>query len=193
MGKIIPPELLEERKKLKEAEAHKTLDRTKTKRACEPNIKVKGLNDILIRFCQCCNPIPGDPIIGFITRGRGVSIHDADCPSIDLNIDSDRQVDVDWDLEDRTYRTVDITVVSENKVGLLAGISNAIASSNANIAKADIRTPEKGPAHLLFTVEVISLDHLNDVLKNILAVKGVVDVHRKKHSTDKNKGWGKTA
>lgn len=193
MGKIIPPELLEERKKLKEAEAHKTLDRTKTKRACEPNIKVKGLNDILIRFCQCCNPIPGDPIIGFITRGRGVSIHDADCPSIDLNIDSDRQVDVDWDLEDRTYRTVDITVVSENKVGLLAGISNAIASSNANIAKADIRTPEKGPAHLLFTVEVMSLDHLNDVLKNILAVKGVVDVHRKKHSTDKNKGWGKTA
>ncbi|MBI5184880.1 MAG: bifunctional (p)ppGpp synthetase/guanosine-3',5'-bis(diphosphate) 3'-pyrophosphohydrolase [Nitrospinae bacterium] len=185
MGKIIPQELLEERKKTKETEPHKAHDKGKHKRTSEPKIRVKGLNDILVRFCRCCNPIPGDPIIGFITRGKGVSIHDMDCPSIDLNIDSDRQVDVDWDLEDQTYRQVAITVTSENKVGLLAGISNAIASGNANIAKADISTPEKGPARLVFTIEVKGLDHLNEVVKSIRTVKGVVDVHREKHQVDK--------
>lgn len=192
MLKTVPYELLEERKKLEESAPHKPYDHKHVKKPSEPNIKVKGLDNILIRFSRCCNPIPGDPIIGFISRGKGVTIHDENCSSVDLNIDIDRKIDVDWDLEDKTFRSVTITVLSENKVGLLAGISNAIAACNANISKADISTPDKGPARLYFSVEVVNLEHLSEVLTKIRSVPGVLEAEREKHRVD-GKHWKKTA
>ncbi len=186
--KIVPPELLEIKKE--DAQKTKSHEKLKKKTPSEPNITVKGLNDILIRFSRCCNPIPGDNIVGFITRGRGVSIHDKECPNVDLSIDKDRMVSVDWDLGDKTFRKVDIIVNSENKVGLLASISNAIAACDANIAQANITTPEKGPAHINFSIDVVNLEHLKQVLKKIRAVQGVLSVHREKHKEEKSENSG---
>lgn len=184
-GKIVPEELLEERKN-RETSKPQHPEGAKEKRTSDPNIKVKGLNDILVRFNRCCSPIPGDSIVGFVTMGRGVSVHDTSCPNIDLKIDMDRKIDVDWDLSETTYKTVNITVTSENKVGLLAGISNAIASLGANISQANISTPGKGPARLDFSIEVTNLDHLNKVLHKIVSIKGVQGAQRDKRLRDQH-------
>jgi len=192
MPKIVPEKYLEEKRKQEGETRVGSPKKQNTGRPSEPNIKVKGLNHILVRFGQCCNPIPGDPIVGFITRGRGVSIHDADCPNVDLMLDKDRQIDVDWDLEDKSCRIVDVSIISENKVGLLAGISNAIASCGANIAKVSIATPDGGPAQINLSIEVVDLGHLNRIIKKVRSIKGVTDIRREKRQGDQRKIPGKT-
>ena len=104
-------------------------------------IRVKGVDDVLVRFALCCHPLPGEPIIGFITRGRGVTVHTVGCPTV-LESDPHRKTEVSWEENGQAPRPVKIEVTCVDQPGLLAAISAAITSAEANIARAQIRTFE---------------------------------------------------
>lgn len=145
----------------------------------EEAVKVSGVNDIMIHLSKCCNPLPGDRIIGFITRGRGLSIHTVNCPNIDeLDYDRDRLVEVTWDSAAKAVHAVDISVLTLDKPGLLALVSSSIASARANISHAEISTTEHKKAILNFVVDVTNTEHLERVLRNIEKVDGVFQARR---------------
>jgi GTP pyrophosphokinase len=143
-------------------------------------VTVKGVDDVLVRFAKCCGPVPGDAIVGFITRGRGITVHAGDCPNLAAGaIDSERTVAVEWAVADQQALPVKIAVhIGRDRPGLLAEISTAISSRQANIVKAEVNVTEdrKGLNH--FTVEVKDLDQLQGVMGAIAAVKDVIGVER---------------
>lgn len=145
----------------------------------ERGVKVKGIGDLLVHLSKCCNPVPGDRIIGFITRGRGLSIHTLDCPNIDeLDYDKDRLVEVNWETQGAMTHPVKVAVLTVDRPGLLAAISTSITSAKANISHADITTTEDKKAVLNFVVDVLNTTHLEKVLKNIQQVDGVIQAKR---------------
>jgi GTP pyrophosphokinase len=146
----------------------------------ESGITLKGVNDVLARFAKCCTPVPGDPIVGFITRGRGITVHTRDCPNLAGGVvDTERTVEVEWDVAEKLPLPVKIAVfIGRDRPGLLAEISTAISSRQANIVKAEVTVTEdrKGINH--FTVEVADLDQLQGVMSAIGAIKDVIGVER---------------
>jgi GTP pyrophosphokinase len=140
-------------------------------------IRVQGETDILIKFAKCCSPVPGDPIIGFVSRGHGVVIHAPDCEKA-LALDPARRLDVSWDDESKTLRPVTVEVQAEDRPGLLASISRAFTESGVNISQAKCRTSEDGKAVNTFQVSVAHVDQLKSVLRSLQAIEGVVSAHR---------------
>jgi GTP diphosphokinase / guanosine-3',5'-bis(diphosphate) 3'-diphosphatase len=149
-------------------------------RAESGGVTVKGVDDIMARFAKCCTPVPGDPIVGFITRGRGITVHTRDCPQVTAGVlDPERTMDVAWDVAEKQPLPVKIAVfIGRDRPGLLAEISTAISSRQVNIVKAEVTVTEdrKGINH--FTVEVADLDQLQGVLGAISAIKDVIGVER---------------
>jgi GTP pyrophosphokinase len=139
-------------------------------------VKVSGLDNIMLRFAKCCEPLPGDRIVGFITRGRGVTVHFANCPQV-LNADPLRRVDVDWDTGTAPPRRVRITVHSQDQMGLLASVSQAVTAQGANITSAQIKT-EHGRAVISFELTVKDADQLSKIKRAIEMVPGVIKVER---------------
>ena len=144
-------------------------------------MKISGMDNMLIHLSKCCNPVPGDKVIGFITRGRGVSIHTADCPNVgEITFDKDRLIDVSWgDLQNAAH-SVKISVKTQDKPGLLASVSTSISAADANITHAEALTGEDRQATLNFTIDIKDVEHLNKIIKNIEGIKGVLDVKRVK-------------
>jgi GTP pyrophosphokinase len=142
-------------------------------------MKISGMDNMMIHLSKCCNPVPGDKIIGFITRGRGVSVHTADCTNIgDLTFDKDRVVEVSWGDLQAVAHSVKISVRTEDKPGLLASVSSSISAAEANITHAEAITGAEQQATLNFTIEIKDVEHLNRIIKNIEAINGVIDVKR---------------
>jgi GTP pyrophosphokinase len=145
----------------------------------DKGVKVRGAHDVLMQLSRCCNPIPGDRILGYITRGRGLTIHTVDCPNLEaLDYDRDRLVEVDWDLSAPGTHPVKISVLAVDKTGMLANVSSSIAECQANISRAEITTREDRKAMLDFTVEIADVGQLNRVLKAIERVDGVITARR---------------
>ncbi len=140
-------------------------------------IKVQGEADILVKFAKCCTPVPGDSIIGFISRGHGVVIHTRDCPKA-LDMDPVRRVDVSWDDESKTVRPVAVQVTCSDRPGLLAAISKSFTEHGVNISQAKCRTTEDGRAVNTFQVTVGHVDQLKTVLRSLEAIQGVVSASR---------------
>jgi len=142
-------------------------------------IQVKGARDLLMQLSRCCNPVPGDKILGYITRGRGLTIHAVDCPNLEaLDYDRARLVEVEWDIATPGHHPVKIAVIAADKTGVLANVSSAIAECHANISRAEIITREDRKAELDFVVEIADTAHLNRVLKAIERVEGVITTRR---------------
>ncbi|MEW6325881.1 MAG: ACT domain-containing protein, partial [Nitrospirota bacterium] len=142
-------------------------------------VGVRGVGDMLIHFSKCCNPLPGDPIIGFVTRGRGLSIHTVHCPNIDqLDYDKDRLVEVQWEATQPESHPVQVSVLAVDRPGMLAAVSAAISSAQANIRHAEISTLEEKKAVLNFVVEVNNTRQLDRILKSIQKVDGVLQAKR---------------
>ena len=159
-------------------EVPERVDVTRQKRLDE-GVKVKGIDDILLHFSKCCSPVPGDKIIGYITRGRGLSIHAGTCPNVaELDFDKDRLITVDWDVAGTSSYPVRISVLTIDRPGLLASVSSSITSSEANISHADISTTEEKKAVLNFVIEVKDLPHLERVIQKIEQLSGVLQVRR---------------
>jgi GTP pyrophosphokinase len=139
-------------------------------------IQVQGEDDVLVRFAKCCNPVPGDPIVGFITRGRGVAVHLRECDKA-IDLDPDRRIDVTWAGKAKAPRPVQIRVQSGDKPGLLAEMSRAFATVGVNIAQANCRTVD-GKAVNTFHFGVEDLDQLKGVIRALQKIDGVYAVER---------------
>lgn len=142
-------------------------------------IKVANLNDVLIRFAKCCNPLPGDSIVGFITRGRGVTIHAGTCPKA-IDTDQERRIDVQWNIHPNAQmrHQVRIRILSTDEPGLLAMLSQTISHANINITSANVRVTKDKKAVAIFEVEVTDLSQLHKVMSALEAKKGVISVER---------------
>jgi GTP pyrophosphokinase len=155
----------------------KTLLRKVTRRTTSSGIKVAGEQDILVRFAKCCSPLPGDPIVGFITRGRGVTVHRRDCDK-GLDLDPERRIDVEWDGMSKAQHEVAIQVLCADKPGLLAHISQSFSDQGVNISQAHCRSTEDGRAVNTFHALVKDLDQLKSVIRSLSRIKGVYSVDR---------------
>jgi len=138
---------------------------------------VKGADDILVRFSKCCNPLPGEQIGGYITRGRGVSVHRADCPSL-LSGGFERRIEVEWDRIGEEVHPVGLMVICANVKGLLAAISGTLSNHDINILEANIRTRVDNCAECKFVVEVRDTDHLQGAIAAVRKIKNVIEVKR---------------
>jgi GTP pyrophosphokinase len=144
-------------------------------------IKVQGLDNMMFRFAGCCQPVPGEDIVGFITRGRGVTVHRADCDSaIDLQAQyPERRIDVSWDTGKGQSFVVRLDVVVEDRKNMLRDVTQAIADSDTNVRAAEMYSVDT-TALGKFVVEVANLSHLNRIIDKIRKVKGVISVLRAK-------------
>jgi GTP pyrophosphokinase len=149
----------------------------KVTRTGSSGIKVQGEHDVLVRFARCCSPLPGDPITGFITRGRGVTVHRRDCPK-GLDLDPERRIDVEWDGRAKATHPVAIQVLCADKPGLLAHISQSFSDSGVNITQAHCRSTEDGRAVNTFLATVADLDQLKSVMRSLARINGVYSVDR---------------
>jgi GTP pyrophosphokinase len=181
LAKLLPPDKLDPG--LKKADgALESLFRLVSKQKRGLGIRVKGVDDVLVRFALCCHPLPGEHILGFITRGRGVTIHTVGCPTV-LESDPHRKVDVSWEETEQQPRPVKIEVTCIDQPGLLAAISAAITNAEANIARAQVRTFTSQRAINTFEVMIKNSEHLTRVLQNISKVKGVYKAVRARGRT----------
>jgi GTP pyrophosphokinase len=178
ISKILPPEEVQNWKELEEIKEKKPEKELKPK--AEEGIKIAGVEDVLVKFAKCCNPLPGDEIIGFITRGRGISIHTADCPNVEhLLYDSERKIKVEWDKKQQGSHQVKIMVlIGRDRPGVLAEISSAISSTNINIAEAEVKVTEERMGRNTFVLEVSDLKQLQAAISAIKKIDGVIGVER---------------
>ena len=142
-------------------------------------VKVKGVDDLLIRLAHCCHPVPGDMIIGFITRGRGLSVHRADCSNAKvLKETPDRLLEVSWDQEHTTTYQVEIQVEALDRTKLLQDISTTLGDSGVNILSATVSTRKDRLAVFRFIFEIGNLNNLNSIIRNIKQIEAVFDAYR---------------
>jgi guanosine-3',5'-bis(diphosphate) 3'-pyrophosphohydrolase len=143
-------------------------------------IKVSGADELMVFRARCCNPIRGEQIVGYITRGKGVSVHAARCPNVvNLQYDPQRRIDVEWDKgSDTAPYTVRLTMAVEDRKGMLAALSARVAEINTNITNLEATTGDSVHATIGMTVEIRDMKHLEKVIKSLRGVEGVLDVSR---------------
>jgi len=144
-------------------------------------IRVKGVDNVMVRFARCCNPVPGDEILGYITRGRGVSVHRADCnnlPVVDDSDESNRLIEVEWETSvDATYN-VEIEILGHDRRGLLNDVLQVISESKTIIAAVSGRSDKNKIAHINITILIRNTDHLHSIVEKIKRVKDIFSVQR---------------
>ena len=149
-------------------------------RSPKDKIKVIGVDDLLIYRAKCCNPIPGEKITGYITRGKGVSVHSVKCPNLlNLMYDPERRIEVEWEHDAGTRYQVTISVIVEDRQGILADITSIIAGSNADIRNVDAKTFEDKRGTIDIIVSINDLKHLELITSSIRSVDGVLNVERR--------------
>jgi GTP pyrophosphokinase len=152
----------------------------KMPRKSDGAVRISGVDDVLVRFGKCCSPVPGDGIVGFITRGRGLTVHARDCMTVVKNVlDKERLLAVEWDGGEPAKRPVKIAVyIGRDRPGLLAEITAAISSRRGNIIKAEITVTDDGKGLNHFVIEVLDLQQLQGIMQAIRDVKDVMNVER---------------
>ncbi len=174
--RLLPPDIVEERTRQGKSP---TISPRKPR---EEGVRVYGLDDILVRFARCCHPLPGDSIVGYVTRGRGVTVHTTDCLSAEkLEYDAEeRRVPVAWDVRKEMTHPVHIAVVTHDKKGLLAVVSTAIAACNGNISRATVTTTQEKKAYFDFTVDIRDVNHLKEIIRQVEGLPDILSVQRVK-------------
>jgi GTP pyrophosphokinase len=144
-------------------------------------VKVKGVENILIRFSKCCNPVPGDEIVGYITKGRGVSVHQKDCPNVaDLLNEEERFIEVEWNSQTKESYNADVEIRANDRKGLLAEITIIIDESKVNINSFHSRITKDKIAIINFILEINDIEQLNKLIRKFRKIEGVTDVFRAK-------------
>ncbi len=185
-GKIISKLLYEYRKEHEEENIEQKIEELSNKKKVEPKntksgVIVKGIDNCLVKFSKCCNPVPGDEIIGYITKGRGVSIHRKDCVNVkELFQEEDRIIDVEWSNTEKSSYKVDIEIHSNDREGLVADIAKAMNNSKATMLLINSKVNKERIVITEITLEVENLDELNKILKTLRKIDSVYDVRRKK-------------
>jgi GTP pyrophosphokinase len=159
-------------------------DRPKTvppaRATTDQGVRIRGIEDLLVRFAKCCTPLPGDPIVGFITRGRGLTVHSRDCLTVARSVlDRERLIEVEWDVAEPAKRPVRVAVyIGADRPGLLSEITGAISSRNGNITRAEVTVTDDRKGINQFVIEVADLRQLQDIMSAIRAVPDVINVER---------------
>lgn len=192
-GQVINKMLSEDRKRQKKEitdeqilsktqQAVPSTEKEKTEKS-KGGIVVQGANDVSVRFSKCCNPVPGDEIVGFITRGRGVSIHRTDCANL-LNMsehDRARLIEAEWQVSEedtnQTY-TTEINIYANNRKGLLADVSKIFLELDIDIISINVSNNKKGRATLSMSFDITGVSQLNRIISKIRSVEGVIDIER---------------
>jgi GTP pyrophosphokinase len=157
------------------------VDRPTAERRSATGIHVEGLEDVLVRLSRCCTPVPGDDILGFVTKGRGVSVHRADCANaVSLVVDEPtRMIDVEWSRAmPGTMFTAGVEVVALDRSRLLRDVSNALSEQHVNIVACSTHTGSDRVAKMRFEFELADPNHLDSVLRVIKAIDSVYDAYR---------------
>jgi GTP pyrophosphokinase len=141
-------------------------------------IRIQGVDGLMVRYSQCCQPVPGDKVTGYVTRGRGISIHRVDCPNVLALNDPERRMDLDWQEVEGEVFTVRLGLQGEDRRGLYADVCSAISATGTNIRELLLASGEGGMTGSV-TVEVENLSHLNKVIKAVKRVKGVAEIGRR--------------
>ena len=176
LAKLVPAEQLQER-----PPDNRVVSVVKrVLRPGEDRIKVNGVDDLLVYRARCCNPIRGEKIVGYISRGKGVAVHSANCPNVvNLLYDPERRIDVEWEKDDRAARyVVRLTMQVEDRKGILADVSAKVSDINTNITSVEATTDEDRRGEITMTVEINDLKHLEKVIKSLKSVAGVLEVER---------------
>jgi guanosine-3',5'-bis(diphosphate) 3'-pyrophosphohydrolase len=183
--RLLPPEKLEEVREKPPKESSPSglfnavteIARKVVGRKSTSGITIDGIDDVLVRFGRCCNPVPGDAIVGFITRGRGVTVHTSACDKA-LATDPERRVDVAWDVRGEYKRPVTLRVLTADRPGLLADMSSVFTKRGVNISQANCRATGDDRAVNTFEVTISDLKQLTDVMRSIEKLTGVFSVER---------------
>ena len=184
--KVIARMLQEYRKEHQEEDIEQKIEELKKAKAkktkpSSSGIIVKGIDNCLVKLSKCCNPLPGDEIVGYITKGRGVSVHRKDCVNVkDLLSEENRMIDVEWVNENQANYQVDIEVHSNDRNGLLVDILKEIGTTKAKILGVNTKTTKERIAIIDITLEVENLEELNKAIKVLRKVDSVYEVSRKK-------------
>jgi len=147
-------------------------------RKSDKGISVSGIDNIMTRLSKCCFPLPGDEIAGYVTKGRGVSIHRADCPNIAPEQEQQKLVPVEWSVNSEELFNAYIEVEAFDRVGVLKDILAQISETKTNIVAVDIKTKRGSNAVLDIVVDIRNVDHLKDVMASIRKISDVYDVYR---------------
>lgn len=151
----------------------------KTTSKSTQGVSVKGIDNVKVRFSKCCNPVPGDEIIGFITKGRGVSIHRKDCPNILADVENkERFIEVEWDNQKKASYHVEIQVRAADRPGLLAEIALRINEADVGLLSLNARTNKEKIVIINITLEIHDIEQLKDLMKKMRKIKNVMDVFR---------------
>ncbi len=142
-------------------------------------ISVKGMDNLLVRISKCCNPVPGDEIVGYITRGRGISVHRIDCPNVEaLAQEPERRIDVQWDTQEESAYPVELAIEAVDRVNLLTSIMNTISETKTHIEAVNARTTDHRMALINLVVNIHDVEHMQDIIRRLQRVDGVVEVSR---------------
>ncbi len=142
-------------------------------------VKVKGIDNILIRFAKCCNPVPGDDILGYITRGRGVTVHRTDCVNVGKESDSlDRIISVEWDKDREASYQTEVQIIAADRKGLLSEITNILTETKLSVTAINAKTNKEKVVMINLTVEITSIDQLDKLMNKIRSMQGAIDVYR---------------
>ena len=176
-----PKEIREEEEKRRQAELLENAKRGEESRAravSKEGLDIEGIDDMLVKVSQCCKPVPGDEIMGFITTGSGISIHKADCPNL-LAMDPQRWLPVNWSASSKTQHRAELFIRSENKRNILADISGVISADDADIVELKARTTPENVALFDVVVEVSDLQHLRLLQQHLQQMPEVIEVRRR--------------
>ena len=176
LAKLVPQEELKE---TPETGIASVVSRRRVLGTGDEKIKVRGFDDLMVFRARCCNPIRGEKIVGYITRGKGVSVHSSTCSNVtNLLYDPERRIEVEWDKgTDAAPYTVRLSIQVEDRKGILADVSSKIAGINTNIRNVEA-TVDSQMGRIDMTVEISDVKHLQKVIKSLKSVAGVVDVER---------------
>ena len=141
-------------------------------------VTIKGVDNIKVRFSKCCNPVPGDEIIGYITRGRGVSIHRKDCPNIEGLGNHERYIEIEWDTDKKASYQAEIQIKSTDRPGILTDITQKITEADLAVISLNARTNKEKLVLMNITLEIKNVEQLKELIKKIKIVKGVIDAYR---------------
>jgi GTP pyrophosphokinase len=157
----------------------RALDRIVDGRRAGP-VRVKGENDVLFVLAQCCRPVPGEEIVGYVTRGRGISVHSVDCPNVrNLLYNPEREIEVAWADERTDFYAVSLVLETEDRHGMLARLTDAIAKLDTNIRQIEADTDRPGRGNIVVVVDVRDRAHLERVRQALRNLPGVLEVTRR--------------
>lgn len=196
LQKLVPQTTAEKDKEIiqeKESTLSKIFRKASEVSRKKVGIKINGLDNVVVGFAKCCDPLPGDKIVGFISRGRGIIVHHKDCPEV-LRLDPMRKVDVHWDDEANTCKNVSISVYGSDRIGLLVDLTKVVSTNNANTYKVVANVDEFKKARVDFELGITSSKQFEKIMKSLRKVEGVNRVERtsnpmtRKIRTENNEG-----